>query len=300
MQRRERIGPAPPDRADARRDGRRGARASSRPKRGIVHAPAAPRDRGAVGPDEGARHAGRRPCRSCRARQRQLREGPVRQELLERDVAVRLLMREGADHADLVVVERAAGMPACAAQRAIAALGADDQAGVDDLPRSTGAPPRRRRRARPRPGGGEDVQVRAAPAGGRSARRAAPAPPPSSRRARRPTSARVEIRRERGGAARPGRPSATRMRVDRAGRARQAVPDAGGLQQALGGQRDGIGAAVEFRQLHRRQRRGVDHRRAARPAAARVAASVAPTGPAPMMQAATSRHRHAVMSHAAI
>ena len=47
--------------------------------------------------------------------------------------------------------------------------------------------------------------------------------------------------------------------VDRAGGFGQAIPDAGRLQQAAGAGGDGVGAAVEGRMLHRRERRAVDH-----------------------------------------
>ena len=110
-------------------------------------------------------------------------------------------------------------------------------------------------------GGGrrEHAQRRQTRACARSAPRAGCAPPPCGRMAASSPASRWSKCRNSGEAGRPRRPSLTRMsRIGQAGLG-QPVPHAGLLQQAARAGGNGVGAAVECRVLHRRQRGAVHH-----------------------------------------
>ena len=156
-------------------------------------------------------------------------------------------MREGADHPDLVVVQHRDADAGGAPGRAVPAFGAHHQPGADRL---AGREPHRRalrgplHREPPRPArrraGWAAIGSRAFSATRSDARLHQEA------EGLRPDILGPEMQRERRG--RLARPAVGHADVeDRAGRLGQPLPDPRRLQQALGGERDGVGAAVEIR-----------------------------------------------------
>ena len=251
---RQRIGPAPPDRrhrAEVVPQPRRDLPAIGR----IVHRQRRRGDRRALGPDDGA------DVRMPRdAVHRQLREGAVGQELLQRDIVVRLLVRDGPDDAHAMVVEPRHRDARLAAQRRVAALGADHKARPDLLPIRQAQHHALRPAFHLRSRGGEDTQMRQVRQA-RVQRDAQGACLDHPAEGFFPHIGMVEMQGERRRRF-PRPPVGDTDAQDRAGFLRQPVPHPGGGQQPLGGQRDGIGPPVEVGQFHRRQRRGVHHRRA--------------------------------------
>ena len=223
-------------------------------------------------------------------RHRQLRERAGRQEMLQRDAVVRALMGDREDDAGLPVGQprhRDAGLPRAAASR-----------GPRRPPpagrRASGRPrcaPARRRRARHSAAAGantETVRQRVQPRVDRHPQAARLHHPAERRRRRSPALVAASKCRYSREAGRPSRPSETRMSRIGPGRIRAAGPTArpaSSTPARPGG--DGVGAAVEIRVLHRRQRRAIDDGGRASPAAASRQASAPPTGPAPTTQTST-------------
>ena len=269
VQRAERIAPAAARRRAPRRDDRRGGGRS----RGRSAASSSASMRCAIaralGPDDGGDVRRAAFLGIGAGAHRQLREGAGRQEVLERRVVVRLLVADRADDAGLVV--RQAG---------------DGDAGRPRAAASCGPPP-------PPPAGsrcaGPPAMRTVAPSSRRSTSAAAGANTRSAgsacmcafsatRRLRAstiwpngasPRASRWSKCRNSGEARRPRRPSLTRMsRIGQAGSASRSHSPAC-LQQAARAGGNGVGAAIERRVLHRRQRGAVHHDRGdarARPA----------------------------------
>ncbi len=125
LHQRQRVGPARPDRLD-------GAEkiAEPRPQLGgefrLGQRQEPRRQRGVLGPDN----------RGAVAGHRQYRERAGRQEMLNRDAAMRVLVRHGRDDAGLLVTPLDGADPGRLAQWRVLAVGRDDEAGAQ--PRAVG------------------------------------------------------------------------------------------------------------------------------------------------------------------
>ena len=210
--------------------------------------------------------------------------------MLQRQVVVRLFVADGADDAGLAVGQAGDRDAGCLAQAATR--------GPRRRPPAGSAPPARRRCAPwRRPSRRSTVAV--AGANTRSAGRvgkvavqrhaqAARLHHPAERSGILARLVVVEMQvQPRGAAAQP--PVADADVQDRVGRHRQPVPQPGRHQQVARTGGDGVGAAVERRVLHRRQRGAVHHDGANAGARRGGRRACRPPGPRPMMQ--TNRRR---------
>ena len=222
------------------------------PISGIIHGEATLRNRGFVGPDNGAdiwvlgqsRHG-------------QLREGAMGQELLQGHVPMRLFMRDGPDKAHAMIIQPGNANAGGGAQRAIATLGTHHQSraelraggkrdgGTIRIPRDLGLGGRMHGKI------GQFRQMRIE----RDAKGPRFHHPAEGVFAKRRM---IKMERKRGGGL--PRPAISHANAkDGAGFHRQPFPNAGPFQQPFGGQRNGIGAAIKGLHFHGRQRGRVNH-----------------------------------------
>ena len=182
---------------------------------------------------------------------RQLRERPAGQEMLQRHALMRLLMRNGAHHGGLSILQPRHRYPSLPAQLRATAVRRHHQPGGEHLIAHHHAHAigitrhlRLRRRAQRHP-----RRIMQPPVN-----RNAQAPrldDPAERAI--PHRARIKMQPQRRGRA----PDLSIRHVDlnnRAGGKRQRLPKPGHIQQPLAPRRNGIGPPIEIRVLHRRQR----------------------------------------------